>query len=330
MTEPQRPIFIVGCPRSGTTLLQLMLHSHPRIAIPPETRFLLDAYDMRRHFGDLKDPANRLALAGWIVEPRKTLFADLGLDRQQVTGEIVAGPPTLGSALGIVFRAYARRFGKPRWGDKRPGYFQRIPALMRLFPDAQVVQLIRDGRDCVASLKEMNWYQHDVCHALATWVESIDAGRRACRSLGPDAYYSLYYERLIADPQRQLTALCEFLGEAFDPAMCEPRRVADVIPARKTWHAQTRDDVTTERIGTWQSRLSEQEISLCETVAGGRLHAHGYKVEGAGRPDLRHYARYMAVAAHRRMAGRKRDLVDFARRQHEPSEVAERLTSMLS
>lgn len=330
MTEPQRPIFIVGCPRSGTTLLQLMLHSHPRIAIPPETRFLMDTYDRRRRFGDLTDPANRLALARSIVKPKKTLFADLGLDPQQVTDEIVAGPPTVGSALGIVFRAYAGRFGKPRWGDKRPGYFQQIPALMRLFPNAQVVHLIRDGRDCAASLKEMKWYKHDVYHALATWVESIDAGQRARKSLGPDAYYSLYYERLVADPKGQLAALCEFLGEAFDPAMCEPRTVAHVVPARKTWHADVRDALTTARIGMWRSRLADQEILLCEAVAGDRLRAHGYEVDGAGRPELQRYGRYLWVALHRRLAARKRDLIDLAKRQHEPSEVAERLTAPAS
>src|SRR3954464_15146498 len=94
-----RPIIVVGCPRSGTTMLQLMLHAHPRIAIPPETRFLMAAYDARGEFGDLSEEGNRLALGRWIVERKKTRFADLGLDGQQVIQQIVAGPPTLGSAL---------------------------------------------------------------------------------------------------------------------------------------------------------------------------------------------------------------------------------------
>src|SRR3569833_1420890 len=170
MSLAERPIFVVGCPRSGTTMLQLMLHAHPRIAIPPETRFLMPAYDARCDFGDLALEATRRALARWIVERKKTRFTDLGLDGAQVIEEIVAGPPTLGSALGIVLRAYAARFGKPRWGDTRPGYFQRIPALLRMFPDALVVQLARDGRDCVASLKEMDWYKQDAFFVFFLWV----------------------------------------------------------------------------------------------------------------------------------------------------------------
>src|SRR5437868_5692695 len=86
-----RPIFVLGCPRSGTTLLQLMLHAHPRIAIPPETRFLLTCYAARNTFGDMRTEASRRALAGAIVGKRQTLFFDLGLDAEEITEEIVAG-----------------------------------------------------------------------------------------------------------------------------------------------------------------------------------------------------------------------------------------------
>jgi hypothetical protein len=327
MSEPVRPIFVVGCPRSGTTLLQVMLHAHPRIAIPPETRFLMQVYDARRDFGDLREEANRRALATWVVGRKKTRFADLGLDGGRITEQIVAGPPTLGSALGIILRAYAERFDKPRWGDKRPGYFQRIPALLRMFPDAQIVQVIRDGRDCVASLKEMDWYKQDVYHALSTWLEALEAGDRAARSLGPGSYHRIYYESLITDPRAELSALCAFLGEDFDPAMLEPARIADTaVPDRKTWHARTHDQVSTARSGTWRTRLSGEEIALCESIAGDRLREHGYQVDGSA-SHWSGYTHYLRVAAHRRLAARKRDMVDMLRRRDEPSEVADAVTA---
>ncbi|WP_369222076.1 sulfotransferase [Streptomyces sp. R39] len=115
-----RPVFVLGCPRSGTTLLQPMLHARPRIAPPPETRFVLSAYERRLGFGDLREPVNRAALAHWITGRRETLFCELGLDAEDVVGRITGGPPTLGSALGIALKAYADSHGKARWGDKRP------------------------------------------------------------------------------------------------------------------------------------------------------------------------------------------------------------------
>ena len=326
MTGSERPIFVVGCPRSGTTLLQLMLHAHPRIAIPPENRFLMAAYDERHRFGDLAVEENRRELARWIVERKQTRFADLGLDGRQVIDEIVAGPPTLGSALGIVLRAYAARFGKPRWGDKRPSYFHRIPMLLRLFPDAQIVHLIRDGRDCVASLKEMEWYKHDVYHAIATWGEAIDVDEHSVKSLPPDTYHRLYYEHLIRDPAAELKALCNFLGEEFDPAMCDPAPAAAVaLPERKTWHARTRGEVNASRSGTWRERLTAPEIALCEAVLGERLRRHGYPVEAAHRPAVADYGRYVRVAAHRRLSHYKRDFHDMMRRREERCDVAARL-----
>src|SRR5215470_8844570 len=172
-----RPIFVLGCPRSGTTLLQLMLHAHPRIAIPPETRFLLPAYERRGSFGDLADPAARERLADFVTGPGGR-FAELGLDADEVRRRIVAAPGTLGSALGAVLAAYAARHGKARWGDKRPAYALHAGVLLRLFPDAQFLHLVRDGRDCVASLQRMPWWHAGVHEAAATWAQTLDVTRR--------------------------------------------------------------------------------------------------------------------------------------------------------
>ncbi|WP_344141802.1 sulfotransferase [Streptomonospora arabica] len=320
----ERPIFVIGCPRSGTTLLQLMLHAHPRLAIPPETRFMLDVYRRRAEFGDLKDGANRRRLAEAVTGPRNTRYRDLKLDRDETVAAIVDGPPTVGSALGAVLRQYARRFGKERWGDKRPGYYQAVDELRRMFPHAQFVHLIRDGRDCVGSLKQMPWYKQTSYHAISTWAEAIDYGRTAVRRLGPDTFHQLRYEDLVADPARELSALCDFLGEEFDPAMCEPRRVAkSAVPKFKTWHSNTSRDVNASSSGSWQDRLDPWEAALAEAVLGRRLRENGYELSGAPRPSAGDLARYARVSTKRRLARRKRLWLDRARRLREAdSDVA--------
>ncbi|MGW0073602.1 sulfotransferase family protein, partial [Streptosporangium sandarakinum] len=326
--ESDRPIFIVGCPRSGTTLLQLMTHAHHRIAIPPETRFMVTAYQRRLHFGDLEDPARRRELAEWVVNRRQSRFHELGLDGEKVVEEIVEGPPTLGSALGTVLRAYAARHGRPRWGDKRPSYFQHVEVLLRLFPDAQFVHLIRDGRDCVASLKEMPWYTKDIFHAVVNWAEAIDYGRRHAKNLPADSYYELRYENLTADPATELAGLCEFLGEDYDPAMCEPSHVARVaIPQHKVWHSNTHGEVTTARSGSWRTRLEPWEISVCETVLGERLQAFGYEPSGAPKAEKAHVEACEKAASKRRWARRRKEFRDRVNRLREPSPVAAQLTT---
>lgn len=278
-----RPIFVVGCPRSGTTMLQLMLHAHPRIALPPENRFVLPAYQRRHELGDLRDPARRRDLARWIAATPQ--FDDLGLDEERVVDAVIGAPPTLGSALGTVFRLYAERFGKPRWGDKRPAYLRHLPQLLRMFPDAQIVNIIRDGRDCVASLKEAPWSPPGFGDLVDSWARAADASLRAARRYGPDSYHVVRYEDLVAEPETHLRTLCRFLGEEYHPAMARPDEQAPVaVPGYKTWHTRCHQSVTTERIRSWRQRLTAGEIERCEAVFGDRLAQLGYPTTTAAAP----------------------------------------------
>ncbi|MGP2442020.1 sulfotransferase family protein [Streptomyces sp. JW3] len=322
-TASARPVFLLGCPRSGTTLLQLMLHAHPRIALPPENRFVLPAYERRLRFGDLGRRANRTALAEWITGRAETRFHELGLDARTVAARITDGPPTLGSALATTLRAYAEQHGKSRWGDKRPAYALHVPEILRLFPDAQFVHLVRDGRDCVASLLGMPWWHAGFHEAVATWAQVMDTTRRHARRLGSDSWHELRYEDLLTDPEPVLRSLCGYLGEAYAPTMTEPHRLAEVaVPARKTWHRHTHGALDASRSGTWRQRLTPDQIRLCEAAFGDRLTRAGYQPSGAVRPDPAELLRYRRTAALRRAAHARRRLRDRRARLREAGPVA--------
>ncbi|MEU8239767.1 sulfotransferase [Actinoplanes missouriensis] len=323
-----RPVFVVGCPRSGTTMLQLMLHAHSRIAIPPETRFLLAGYGRRAEFGDLTDEARRRELAGWIV--RTSQFGDLGLDADAVVNAIVAAPPTLGSAFGTVFTMYADRFGKPRWGDKRPLYLRHLPTILRLFPDAQIINIMRDGRDCVSSLKETPWKPADFDTLIDYWSQSADASLLAARRYPADVFHQVRYEDLVADPEPHLRKICAFLEEEFEPAMTRPNQLASVaVPEWKTWHTMTHKAPTTERVASWRSRLTEEEVRRCETAFGDRLAKFGYLPSLPVPRSARMRADARLIARHRLAPARNvaKDLWTQVRTGHGEPPVAARLTT---
>ncbi len=282
-----RPVFVIGCPRSGTTLLSLMLSSHSRVAVPPETRFLLPVFRRRRSFGDLAVTANRRRLARAVVRRRGTKFAHLGLDPEHVKRAVLDGPPTVGAALATPYRLYAAERGKSRWGDKRPGYFRNVAVIRALFPDAQVVHLVRDPRDCVGSLKRMRWWRHGTVGAVATWVQAVDSARAARRRLPAGSFHELRYEDLVADPRAELRRLCDFLGEEFEEAMLAPQAEAGRLPARQRggWHSETRREVGRQRVGTYAEVLTDEEVALVERVAGRRMRRFGYDVPS--RPPVR-------------------------------------------
>jgi hypothetical protein len=318
MTSVDRPIFLVGCPRSGTTLLSAILHAHPRIAMPPETRFLLPAYRARLEFGDLADRANRRRLAKRMTG-KGTKFRDLGLERATVIRRIVAGPPTVGSAAGTIWREFAHSRGKARWGEKRPAYWRDMDVILRLFPDAQVIHLVRDGRACVASLKNVPWWESGAIGGMAAWTLADRELRRTGQRLPADSYHRLRYEDLLAEPRRELVALCDFLGEPFAEAMLDHAAAAqDIVPDRKSWHVRTKGDLDLARIEAWRTALDLRELGLFEAVAGRAMQANGYELSGAGvRPtalDIARYHRARSYSATLMYKARLRDA--WLRRRH--------------
>jgi hypothetical protein len=262
-----------------------MLHAHPDIAIPPENRFLLELYDRRDEFGDLRERDNRRNVARFIVRRRRSKLRDYGLDPDDTFQRIVREAGTIGSAAAVVFRGYSARFGKRRWGDKRPAYIQRLGVVFCMFPDAQVIHLVRDGRDCVSSLKQMPWWQGGSIVAIRTWRRAIIKGRRALARLPADTYVEVRYEDLVAAPEAELRRLCAFLGEDFDEAMLEPQRLSDVaVPDRKVWHARTSDAVDDAATQRWRRDLEPWELDLFEFVAARQLRQHGYTLSRGRRP----------------------------------------------
>jgi hypothetical protein len=294
MTAPgpsagDRPIFVIGCPRSGTTLLRVMLNAHPRIAIPPETRFLIPAYLQRRRFGALRSPEQRDRLADFVLTRPASRFSRLGVPAEDVRAAMDKAP-SLGAALAAPFAAYAERFGKARWGDKRPFYYSFVDELERLFPDAQFVHVVRDGRACVASLKRPP-FDYSSERAMVTWLNAVHSCRAAAHRLGPQRCHEVRYEDLVAEPERVLRALCAFLDEDFDPAMLAPEEVVDlVVPTGFQQHGQIKAGVNPASVDKWRRELSAAEIVTMDAAAGDWLRAYGYPV-GSGRPPLGRAAR---------------------------------------
>jgi len=329
MSSTDRPIFVLGCPRSGTTLVQLMLHCHPRIAIPPETRFVMRTYRLRERWGDLNDPRNRRRLARWLTTTGTTRVANLGLRPKRLRRRIMAAPPTVGSAVGVVLQSYARRFDKQRWGDKRPAYYLDVPALLKMFPDAQFVEVVRDGRDTVASLGRVPWHRGNVVTAACVWAEAIDYGNRHAGRLREDQWHSLRYEDLVAEPEAVLRRLCRFLDEDYAPEMRETHRVAQrVLPPGQTWHDRLRQSVNASSIGRHAATLSLEDRALLEHVLGSRLAAKGYPVDHSlPRPPAARLAAYAGTSARRRLARRWKRVQDARLDRRATRPVAALLTS---
>lgn len=279
-----RPIFLGGCPRSGTTLLRTMLHAHPDLAIPRETHFVLEAYWRRAQWGDLADESNRRRLANWIVDDyRTTRFRRLELDPDEARRRLMAAPPTLGSIVGTAFIMYAEQHKATRWGDKRPMHVEELPAIFAMFPDVQFVNIVRDPRAVIASMRKLGWLEQwfdgTIVGAADRWLWSVRAGRRARRRYRDDQFLELRYEDLLTDPAGHLERICRFTGLTDDhlDAMLRFHDVAD-IPDRQhgKFHPLLNKPLTMEAAHSWTSWLSDGEVAFIEQVLKAPMARYGY------------------------------------------------------
>ena len=305
------PIFLIGAPRSGTTLLRIMLSSHPRIYIPPESDFI-----PRLFLGRARTPMGReRAVRDVQIILGNRRFLREWRDPVPDPVAFVAALPELTPAvlLDTLYRVYAAQHGADRWGDKSPIYTHYIPLLAEIFPSAQFVHLIRDGRD--AALSTLAAYPDrfyvDMYFAAQSWRRRVRAARQAGVALGPARYTELRYEDLTADPQTALRPLCAFLGEDYAPAMCQPHKLARELLRPQGRHAPVREPVHANS-GAWRSRMQVADQRLFHAVASDLLVDLGYDAEDHAPLSPSERARVAGLATkYRVLEGGRRILQSF-------------------
>jgi hypothetical protein len=273
-----RPIFIVGCPRSGTTLLRNLLRSHPNLSFPPESHFIPWMY---RAYGEPASGQEAWRLARRCLSfPRVAPFWGIAASEADF-----AACRTFAEVTRRLFEIYAAKEGKPRWGDKTPHYVLDIPLLRRLFPDAQIVHLVRDGRDVALSWLRTRFEPGNLYVAARLWKEMVTKGRRDGAPLPSGAYFELRYEALLAAPEATMRSVCAFLDEPYHAAVLSPSPVRHETgrTVRGRCEPACRDAIARDNSGGWRSAMSLRQRTLFESVAGGLLAELGYPVEGLAR-----------------------------------------------
>jgi hypothetical protein len=195
-------VFLVGCPRSGTTWLQAMLASHPAIYTGPETRFFALTGGLEKEF--LRPDAAKAGLP--VYTTRKDFY--------KATAELFW---TLISALNYPS-------GEPKYFlEKTPHHCLFSEFILNTFPNARFIHLIRDGRAVVSSMvrASKSWGQHwapeTVDQATRSWLSHTKAGRLiAQQTKGSNQYIELRYEDIRQNPHYHLSKLFEWLGLPTD------------------------------------------------------------------------------------------------------------------
>ena len=290
--EPDGPPapFIVGVGRSGTTLLRLMLDSHPQMAIGPETGFAPDVVRACRSRG--VSPAELMAV---LREQRS--WGDFDLDEGELERRFAAARRLdAGAALGAFYTLYAESQGKPRWGDKTPAYVKRMPMIDRALPEARFIHVIRDGRDVALSRAKRTMRKAATPERAAqTWRKRILKAREQAGRL--EGYLEVRYEDLVTDTEATLRRVTDLIELEWDDSMLRyheraPERLEEIsrdLPAKGTKagrpgaeraaaHALAKQPPKPDRVAAWREQMSGSDRDAYESVAGELLADLGYEV----------------------------------------------------
>jgi hypothetical protein len=268
--------FIVGCGRSGTTLLRAMLDAHPAFAIPGESYFPVWLSRFPYRYGEGNRFARDRFLSDLLAHEYFVNLWRLPPDKVRTAVE-EAKPHDFSDAVRAVYALYAQEHGKPRYGDKTPVFVSHVDRLTKLFPEAVFVHLIRDGRDVALSIMDVTWGPNSLEKAALYWRQQVRQGLSAAGPLGPRRYYSLRYEDLLAAPVVELTKLCGFLGVDYSDDMLSYASSASRLLAGLP-NPKEHDRLSTAPAPrrNWRHKLSVEDEQVFGLLAGDVLAETGY------------------------------------------------------
>lgn len=273
------PVFIVGCPRSGTSFLYHLLLSAGGFA-----RFhtQMNVFDVLEPiFGDLSSLENKKKMMReWL---RSKAFAVSGLVANEIEARIMAECRNGSDFIRIVMEEVARKQGVDRWIDSTPTNIPHMLRISRDFPDARFIHIIRDARDVALSLDKRHWSRplpwdrkRSLLAAGLYWEWIVRKGRKYGTMLGP-RYMEVRYEELVEGPESPLKRIGEFLQHDLDYARIQEASVGSVKKPLTSFKEDLKEGHFTP-VGRWKEKFPPDQLVWFERLVGNYLQKAGYSL----------------------------------------------------
>lgn len=264
------PFFIMGCRRTGTTLVSQILDSHSRLAAYHESYFYNILRPELKWYGDLARRSNLEAL----VADVRQVIRDQGVEPPPA-GELIGAvaAPTFAGVIDAVLRLYAASRGKVRGGDKTPEHHLYLDEIGERFAASPVIFLMRDPRDTVHSIRRT--MDGTIEDGARSWNAALLSLRRSRQRV-----LLLKYEDLVTSPAAHVQAMCAHMGEPYEETMLTFfTRIPDNLKNRRGGEKIDRP-MDAAAVGQFRSRLTAAEIAAVERICGEGMEELGYAFAG--------------------------------------------------
>ena len=274
------PVFVMGCARSGNTLLYHTLLSSGRFDVYFAEPAVFDMLVPK--LKDLGAPKNRAKLMKYWLNSE--MFRASGLRREDIEAKILSQCKSNGDFLVIVMPEIARSQGKNRWTVWGPDNVLYIPQIKKEFPQAKFIHIIRDGRDVALSLHKEQWirpllgdHSQGLLVAASHWLWKVKRGRRYGQRFARN-YLELRFEDLLTKREETLLRISQFVDYDLEPEEIQKNGLGTLKDSNSSFRSGA--GAQSQPVGRWRSRLSHSEIDLLESVLDPTLLELGYEVMG--------------------------------------------------
>ncbi len=273
----RRPVFVMGCHRSGTNLLYDTLLSAGGFAV---YRGYLPIYEILvPRFGSLENPRNRQKIVETWMKSKG--FRRAGLDAGALSSELLAECRNGGDFIRIVMDKIAQSQGAQRWAVYDPDSVLHIARIRKDIPHPLFVHIIRDGRDIALSLMKMEGFRpfpwsrraRTLLETALYWEWMVHQGRHHGRQI-PGDYSEIHYEELVAQPRAVLARLGDFLDHDLDYDRIQRTGLGRLRESNSSFRGDEKE--IKNPVNRWKERLSHQQVAELEALIGPSLEEFGY------------------------------------------------------
>ena len=254
------PLFILGCPRSGTTFLSSLL-KRTAYGRPFESQFIIKYFKKLKQYGDLNKYENFSKLVRNILSERANMQHKLEVDAYEMFSKMKE--KSYPANINAICLRIASKVNKhvTSWGDKTPFYTLHVDILLKFFPKSKIIYITRDGRDVALSLMERSWGPNNIYSCAKFWKNYIKQKKILNELLNSEKFLEVKYEELLETPEQELGRVYEFLDETYSQ-----EEIQELTKTTKRGN-----------YNKWKKKMKEAELKIFENIAADTLKAEGYE-----------------------------------------------------
>jgi protein-tyrosine sulfotransferase len=281
-------VFILGKGRSGTSLLQNLLDAHPAIVGGPESKFAVVFYPRFAHIKKWKESDIIDFIELLYIEP---LFSTLWhIDKKELTKAFLSVAEYANYALLCKMVYYQLRRGKENLlyiSDKNPEYVLYVDTILKIFPNAKFIHIVREPRDNIYS-QLTSFKEKNTIFRANQWLrynEIIEERKKK----EPGRYLTVLYEKLVGNTEATMKLVCEYLQVPFVNGMVQNQspewltshqeRVG-VTDKENTIHRNLLKPINTSNVGKWKNKMNPYDQAVTEIITGDFAKKnYGYEID---------------------------------------------------